>query len=331
MPCSRWWHFPTIPCITTTPAHLLPHWEEASSYAKTISGQEHLRYIYGSRRDVLPERMAHVLGVLTVLEPQKVKRVAENSVYKGRSVFFAGTPYQFTVANKDFPLPKQKRGETAPAPPRTVPANEMEPVPPNEEREEKPKYSRYPLLPASAPASESNGFFARRKQRKQRKVQQREQEEQFLAETVQRHTAVLEEYGAVYADVLQLADMPLLTSGSFCEQTRRFETALINAQDARKFTDPQRRRDAVVELEVAWRNAKDYASTVGRNTLDEKTLSTIEKARGLLGIAADHSQNEVYRRTCAMRALDLLKRNMVVPEAAEKRLFDQLKLQITAS
>ena len=147
----------------------------------------------------------------------------------------------------------------------------------------------------------------RRRHDRQRKEQRarRAVQERIIAATA-RHDAVLEEYGAHLVDFLAALERPALNDPSV-GPTERFDRARIDADDARLTVrhgaDEQlvaAYHEAVAELEVSWRIARDHAERVGTTYLEPAVSRRLAKAADLMAVvhggATEHERALAYQR-----------------------------------
>lgn len=141
-----------------------------------------------------------------------------------------------------------------------------------------------------------------------------------LADLDRRRDAVLVAYGEYLCDIVQIADMPLL-SDSRCEATDRFTEALVMAEDARAAVARDSTRvaayqEAVRALEKAWRDAVAFARRKGYATLAPEDQDAVRRAQRLLEIALNDSAYPPERREAMRKAVALLRGVVDVPAQA---------------
>ncbi|WP_435059289.1 hypothetical protein [Streptomyces sp. bgisy060] len=129
-------------------------------------------------------------------------------------------------------------------------------------------------------------------------------QERITAATA-RHDAVLEEYGAHLIDYMAALERPALNDPCVAV-TERFDRARINADDARLTVRHGAKElvaayhEAVAELEVSWRIARDHAERVGTSYLEPAVSRRLAKAADLMAVvhgdATEHERALAYQR-----------------------------------
>lgn len=146
-----------------------------------------------------------------------------------------------------------------------------------------------------------------------------------IASAASRHDTVLEEFGGHRVDFLAALERPALNDPSVAE-TERFDRARIDADDARLAVrlSPDGAQvaaylEAVAELEVSWRIARDHAERVGTSYLEPAVSRRLAKAADLVplvtGGASDHERALAY-----LRVRQLVGRSVCVPQQAERAI-----------
>ncbi|MFI1203566.1 hypothetical protein ACH4VR_29740 [Streptomyces sp. NPDC020883] len=181
----------------------------------------------------------------------------------------------------------------------------------------------------------------RRRRARVQKVQRAREVQQGRAQVVAaRHDGVLEEYGAVLGDFVAALEWPALFDSSF-PSTERFDRARIDADDARialrlDADDDellQRYHQAVMELETAWRGAKDHARRVGTSHLEPVTARRLATAVDLVAVvrgeASDHEKALAYERIRLIRRQ--VGRAVRIPQQAECAIERLARPALTAA
>ncbi|MGW3930385.1 hypothetical protein ACWECC_20120 [Streptomyces microflavus] len=148
---------------------------------------------------------------------------------------------------------------------------------------------------------------SRRRQARRRRAQQAERAvQERIDSVVTRHDAVLEEFGAHLVDFLSALECPALNDPSIGE-TERFDRARIDADDARITVRHGQDEhlvaayhEAVAELEVSWRIARDHAGRLGTSYLEPAVSRRLAKATDLVAVvrggATEHERALAYQR-----------------------------------
>lgn len=277
--------------------------ETIHEYVTTQPGMVHAAYLFLTRDEDFPQPVASLIrqslldsGFISVEVPDLAKRTRE-------------LPWIRTTVTREH-LTREKRRD-----------------------EGTPEYFLMPTednTPPSQPATRAGreNWFQRRRRAKREK---RERPRALVEQARARHDKVRTEYGEYLSDILAIANFPTLSSGIYSEHTQLFEQTLMEMEDAQRTNDPELIHATAIRLENAWKQAKDNALISGQQPFDAETLSTITTAKHLLASAADASagNSETYRQQCAHRALDLLKKVIVVPEQAERALRNTYQLELT--
>ncbi|MFI5864736.1 hypothetical protein [Streptomyces sp. NPDC051546] len=178
-----------------------------------------------------------------------------------------------------------------------------------------------------------------RAQRRRRDREHKEQQaswavQERIATTTARHDAVLEEYGAHLVDYMAALERPALNDPSVSE-TERFDRARINADDARLTVRHGAQElvsayhEAVAELEVSWRIARNHAERVGISYLEPAVSRRLAKAADLMAVvrggATEHERALAYQRVRR-----LVGNSVRVPQVAELAVERLVRPAMTA-
>ncbi|MEU9761936.1 hypothetical protein AB0D98_19745 [Streptomyces sp. NPDC047987] len=161
----------------------------------------------------------------------------------------------------------------------------------------------------------------RRRDREHKEQQARWAVQERIAAAAARHDAVLEEYGAHLVDFMAALERPALNDPSVAA-TERFDRARINADDARLTVRHGAQElvaayhEAVAELEVSWRIAREHAERVGTSYLEPAVSRRLAKAVDLMAVvrggATEHERALAYQRVRR-----LVGTSVRVPQVAE--------------
>lgn len=147
------------------------------------------------------------------------------------------------------------------------------------------------------------------------------------AGAVRLHERVREEYGAFLSDPLRVLETPGLADGSLSSTTRRFDQLMLLAEDARR-EGGDGYGPVVLELVGAWEDAQREARRERLAVLPEQSRVRVARARKLLALALNETENLMVAAGYVEKANSLLDGIFVLPSTTRAAVAAVGRLQL---
>lgn len=151
--------------------------------------------------------------------------------------------------------------------------------------------------------------------------------DQIRARARQKHDGILKKWRRYELDLAYMIDYPAMADPRV-KETSDMINAMQDAEELRDSTDVGDYRDAVAAFELAFQRAELNAKSVKRNNYTPAELKSLERAAAMLAIAQDSSSTPSERRLAYQRLNREVEGLVVLPQEANAKLEDDIRLAL---